>query len=40
MSLSQDQHDVGRIPVMEEGKIIGIITRSDAMLDFYDLLPD
>jgi len=34
------KHDVGRIPVMEEGKIIGIITRSDAMLYFYDLLPD
>ena len=25
---------------MEEGRIIGIITRSDAMLYFYDLLPD
>jgi len=34
------KHDVGRIPVMEEKKIIGIITRSDAMLYFYDLLPD
>ncbi len=34
------KHDVGRIPVLEDGKIIGIITRSDAMLYFYDLLPD
>lgn len=34
------KHDIGRIPVMEAGKIIGIITRSDAMLYFYDLLPD
>ncbi|THB78040.1 MAG: CBS domain-containing protein [Desulfobacteraceae bacterium] len=34
------KNDVGRIPVMEDGKIIGIITRSDAMMYFYDLLPD
>ena len=34
------KHDIGRLPVMEDGKIIGIITRSDAMLYFYDLLPD
>lgn len=34
------KHDIGRIPVMEKGKIIGIITRSDAMVYFYDLLPD
>ncbi|MBU3951090.1 MAG: CBS domain-containing protein [Proteobacteria bacterium] len=34
------KHDIGRIPVMQDGKIIGIITRSDAMLYFYDLLPD
>ncbi len=33
------KHDIGRIPVMKEEKIIGIITRSDAMLYFYDLLP-
>jgi len=26
--------------VMKEDKLIGIITRSDAMLYFYDLLPD
>jgi len=32
--------DVGRLPVVADGKIIGIITRSDTMLYFYDLLPD
>ncbi len=34
------KNDIGRIPVMQDGKIIGIITRSDAMMYFYDLLPD
>ena len=34
------KYDIGRLPVVEEGKIIGIITRSDAMRYFYDLLPD
>jgi nanoRNase/pAp phosphatase (c-di-AMP/oligoRNAs hydrolase) len=34
------KHDIGRLPVVEEGRIIGIITRSDAMRYFYDLLPD
>ncbi|MCP3898888.1 MAG: CBS domain-containing protein, partial [Desulfobacteraceae bacterium] len=34
------KHDIGRIPIMKENKIIGIITRSDTMLYFYDLLPD
>ena len=34
------KHDIGRLPVVEKGRIIGIITRSDAMLYFYDLLPD
>ena len=33
-------HDVGRLPVVENDNIIGIITRSDTMLYFYDLLPD
>jgi CBS domain-containing protein len=32
--------DIGRLPVIDEGKIIGILTRSDTMLYFYDLLPD
>ena len=35
------RHDVGRIPVMDDDDaIIGIVTRSDTMLYFYDLLPD
>jgi tRNA nucleotidyltransferase (CCA-adding enzyme) len=34
------KHDIGRIPVMQNDKIVGIITRSDAMIYFYDLLPD
>jgi len=34
------KYDVGRLPVVENGHIIGIITRSDSMRYFYDLLPD
>ncbi|CAB1077703.1 tRNA nucleotidyltransferase, A-adding (EC [Olavius algarvensis Delta 1 endosymbiont] len=34
------KHDIGRLPVVENNRIIGIVTRSDAMLYFYDLLPD
>jgi len=34
------KHDIGRIPVMKDEKVIGIITRSDAMMYFYDLVPD
>lgn len=34
------KHDIGRIPIVENGNLIGIITRTDAMLYFYDLLPD
>lgn len=34
------RHDIGRLPVVEDGRIIGIVTRSDAMMYFYDLLPD
>jgi CBS domain-containing protein len=34
------RHDIGRLPVVEDRRIIGIITRSDAMMYFYDLLPD
>lgn len=34
------RHDIGRLPVVEGGRIIGIITRSDVMMYFYDLLPD
>lgn len=34
------RNDVGRLPVVEEGRIIGIVTRSDVMHYFYDLLPE
>jgi len=33
------KHDIGRIPVIEEGKMIGIFSRSDAVADFYGLCP-
>jgi len=34
------QHDIGRLPVVENGQLIGIVTRSDVMRYFYDLPPD
>ncbi|MBC2716659.1 MAG: CBS domain-containing protein [Desulfobacteraceae bacterium] len=34
------KHDIGRLPVVKDDRIIGIMSRSDAMLYFYDLLPD
>jgi CBS domain-containing protein len=34
------KHDVGRLPVVDNGQVIGIVTRSDIMRYFYDLLPD
>ena len=34
------KHDIGRIPVVQDDEIIGIVTRSDTMLFFYDILPD
>jgi nanoRNase/pAp phosphatase (c-di-AMP/oligoRNAs hydrolase)/CBS domain-containing protein len=34
------RHDIGRMPVVEDDKLIGIISRSDVMTYFYDLLPD
>jgi nanoRNase/pAp phosphatase (c-di-AMP/oligoRNAs hydrolase) len=34
------KHDVGRLPVVQDDQVIGIITRSDVMRYFYDLLPD
>jgi CBS domain-containing protein len=34
------KHDIGRLPVVENDTVIGIVTRSDAMLYFYDLLPE
>ena len=34
------RHDIGRLPVVANGEVIGIVTRSDVMHYFYDLLPD
>lgn len=34
------KYDIGRLPVVDNENIIGILTRSDTMLYFYDLLPD
>jgi CBS domain-containing protein len=34
------KHDIGRLIVVDNDDVIGIITRSDTMTYFYDLLPD
>jgi len=34
------QHDIGRLPVTEDDRVIGIVTRSDTMRYLYDLLPE
>ncbi len=34
------KYDVGRLPVVTNGKLIGIITRTDTMQYYYDLVPD
>jgi tRNA nucleotidyltransferase (CCA-adding enzyme) len=34
------KHDIGRLPVVEHGELIGIVTRSDTMRYFYDMLPE
>lgn len=34
------RQDIGRLPVVEDGRLIGIVTRSDVMCYFYDLLPE
>lgn len=34
------KYDIGRIPVLQDDELIGIVTRSDTMLYFYDILPD
>jgi tRNA nucleotidyltransferase (CCA-adding enzyme) len=34
------KHDIGRLPVIENDRVIGIISRSDAMIYYYDLIPD
>ncbi len=34
------KHDIGRLPVLKDNELVGIITRTDAMRYYYDLLPD
>ncbi|MGC9195623.1 MAG: CBS domain-containing protein [Syntrophobacteraceae bacterium] len=34
------KHDIGRLPVMDNDRVIGIISRSDAMIYYYDLIPE
>ena len=34
------KYDIGRLPVVEDDDLIGIVTRSDTMRYFYDTLPD
>ena len=34
------KNDIGRLPVLKDGKLIGIVTRSDTMRYYYNLLPD
>lgn len=34
------KHDIGRLPVIENDRVIGIISRSDAMIYYYDLIPE
>jgi len=33
------KHDLGRLPVVDEGKIVGIFSRSDVVADLYGLCP-
>lgn len=34
------ENDVGHLPVVQEGRMIGIVTRTDILTYYYDLLPD
>ena len=34
------ENDLGYLPVVEDGKVIGIVTRTDVLTYYYDLLPD
>jgi CBS domain-containing protein len=34
------KNDVGRLPVVENGSLVGIITRSDAIRYYYDFFPE
>jgi len=33
------RNDIGRLPVIDKGRVIGIVTRTDLMNYFYDILP-
>jgi len=33
------KYDLGRLPVVDEGKIVGIFSRSDVVADLYGLCP-
>ena len=33
------KHDIGQLPVIDEGKMVGIFSRADAVADFYGLCP-
>lgn len=33
------KHDLGRLPVVDKGKVVGIFSRSDAVADLYGLCP-
>lgn len=32
------KHDIGRLPVVDNGRLVGIVTRSDLMLYYYNLI--
>ncbi|MGQ9484368.1 MAG: CBS domain-containing protein [Desulfosoma sp.] len=32
------KHDIGRLPVVDNGRLVGIVTRSDLMLYYYNLV--
>ena len=34
------REDIGRLPVIENDRLIGLVTRSDTMRYYYNLLPD
>lgn len=34
------ENDVGHLPVVQDGRMIGIVTRTDILTYYYDLLPD
>ncbi len=33
------KHDIGRLPVIDNNQLVGIISRSDAVANFYGLCP-